>query len=149
LLEVFRENSRLVTCTKNKHKGVHKAEYLYSKSDNFKRYLSSARLLTENENIFVISALHKLVPLYKEIECYDYALSSKTPEEVAAWGKAVADQLMCLYDFSNTRFVILADDDYSSALQPFLPNTDLPLNGIGCGHEGYSQLDLYISNLTK
>jgi len=44
----------LITCTKNKHKGTHKAEYLYSKSDNFVKYLECAKILTANENIFVI-----------------------------------------------------------------------------------------------
>ena len=44
-------NVVLITCTRNKYEGIHKAEYLYSKSENFKKYLASARLLTENNNI--------------------------------------------------------------------------------------------------
>ena len=139
----------LITCTKSKHKGTHKAEYLYSMSNNFVKYLESAKLLADYQDIYVISALHELIPLDKEIECYDYTLKDKSDEENDTWGKNVTEQLESLYKFSDTQFIVLADDDYSSALKPYLPNIEVPLEGIGCGPGGYNQLDDYVCRFIK
>lgn len=138
----------LITCTKNKHGGTHKAEYLYSKSKNFVKYLDCARALVEDKDIFVISALHKLVPLDKELTCYDYTLKGKSKKEKDIWGEEVATQLKELYDVSKTRFVIIAEDDYYTPLAPHLPSMDTPLEGVGCGPDGFEQLDAYIKNFT-
>jgi hypothetical protein len=134
----------LITCTKNKHKGTQKAEYLYSKSPNFRKYLECAKKLTSRENIYVISALHKLVPLDKEIDWYDYTLNNRSEEENYAWGKEVASQLEVLYVFGNTKFIAIADEDYCTFLKPYLKDMDMPLDGIGCGPQGYGLLDDYV-----
>lgn len=136
----------LITCTKNKHTGKHKAEYLYSKSPNFQKYLECSKLLAEYEDIFVISALHYLVPLNEEIEWYDYSLNDKTKQEINAWGRKVAEQLNELYDLNNTRFIIIADENYYMPLTNHLTHIDTPLEGVGCGPEGYNQLDEYVVN---
>jgi len=109
------------------------------------KYLECAKQLSEHRDIFVISALHKLVPLDTMIECYDYTLKNKSYEEINSWGKSVAKQLEALYDLNNTKFIIIADNDYCLALKPYLPNIDMPLNGVGCGPDGYNQLDAYVN----
>lgn len=133
----------LITCTKHKHEGTHKAEYLYSKSENFMKYLECARILADRRDIYIISALHKLLPLDKEIEWYDYTLANRPIHEHYTWGKEVSEQIKVLYDVSETNFVVLADDIYSSALLPYLPYMDTPLQG-NCNPDGYESLDKYI-----
>ena len=139
----------LITCTKNKHLGTHKAEHLYSKSGNFVKYLECAKQLTKREDIYVISALHKLVPLDRRVKCYDFTLKDRQKDEVETWGKDVAMQLNELYDFNNTRFIVIADDDYCTALKPCLPAMDTPLEGFGCSSEGYYQLDAYVKQFVS
>ena len=134
----------LITCTKSKFVGIHKAEKLYAKSNNFVKYIACAKLLADYQDIFVISALHKLVPLYREIEWYDCTLKGKSEQEINAWGKSVAEQLTKLYDIDKTKVIVLADNDYCSALKPYLPCMDTPLEGFGCDPKGYNQLDAYV-----
>jgi len=135
----------LITCTRQKHKGIHEAEYLYSASPNFVRYLSSARSIVDDSDIFIVSALHHLVPLHKTIEDYDCALTERTVQEQFAWGELVAKELSEIYDLDKTRFIVIADDDYCSALLPYLKHMDKPLNGVGCGPAGYEQLDSFLA----
>ena len=139
----------LITCTKNKHTGKHRAEYLYTKSDDFVKYLECARAITDNQDIFVISALHKLVPLYKEIEWYDFTLKGRAKEENEKWGSEVIAQIGELYDVNTTKFIIIADEDYYTALEAHLPYMDAPLKGIGCGPQGYEQLDEYVQEFLQ
>jgi len=133
----------LITCTKHKHEGIHKAEFLYSASENFVKYLECARLMVDDRDIYIISALHYLVPLDRLIESYDCALIEKSKQEQYTWGNEVATQLKTLYDFNNTRFIVIADKDYCSALLPYIPSMDMPLHDVGCGPGGYAQLDNY------
>ena|GEM_PF-3920814 len=41
----------LITCTKHKHEGSHKAEFLYSASENFVKYLECARLMADDKGM--------------------------------------------------------------------------------------------------
>lgn len=134
----------LITCTKHKHAGKHRAEYLYTKSEDFVKYLGCARVITDNQDIFVISALHKLIPLDKEIEWYDFTLKGRSKEENEKWGSEVVEQLKRRYDVSKTRFIVIADEDYYSALEAHLPYMETPLKGVGCGAQGYKHLDEYV-----
>jgi len=141
----------LITCTKHKHDGTHKAEYLYSASQNFAKYLECARSMVADSDIYVISALYNLIPLNKEIESYDYSLSEKSEQEKCTWGNEVVNQLSGLYNINNTKFVVIADDDYCFALSHNPLFIDMPLKGVGCGPAGYEQLDDYVRkyNLNK
>jgi len=136
----------LITCTKTKHNGVHKAEYLYSASQNFVKYLESARSVAADSDIYVISALYNLIPLTKEIKSYDYSLSEKSEQEQYAWGNGITEHLSEHYDINNTKFIVIADEDYCLPLLKNLPFMDMPLEGVGCGPDGYEQLDEYIRN---
>jgi len=84
-----------------------------------------------------------------EVEWYDYTLKDRSDEENDAWGKNVAEQLEKLYDFKDTQFIVLADDDYCSALKPYLLNVEMPLKGVGCGSGGYNQLDYYVNDFMQ
>jgi len=139
----------LITCTKHKHEGSHKAEFLYSASENFVKYLECARLMADDRDIFIISALHCLLPLDKIIDSYECALTKKPKQEQFAWGNEVATQLSMLYVLNNTRFIVIADRNYCSALLPYLPSMDMPLHDVGCGPGGYAQLDNYVTRFVS
>ena len=124
----------LVTCTKDKHKGAHPAGYLYTKSKNFKKYMEYAHVLTDDENIFIISALHGLLSLDSVIDWYDYTLSGKPKSVKETWGKKVSEQIMSRFNVDDTKFIILAGADYSLPLRPYLPNIELPLKGVRIGY---------------
>ena len=124
----------LVACTKEKYKGTYPAGYIYMKSREFRKYMEYARLLTSSENIFVISALHGLLPLDTLIKNYEYALAGKPKFVKDIWGKRVAEQLKLSFDVSETMFVVLADANYFIPLMPHLPNMKMPLKNVllGC-----------------
>jgi len=134
----------LVTCTKSKHKGRHKAGYIYTKSANYRKYFSRAQKLTTTENIFVISALHGLLPLDKEIDCYDYTLMHKSKTIKNAWGEKVANQIKELFNIDNTNFIVIAGADYFVPLRPHLPNMLTPLKNVGRGNIRFATLDAFI-----
>jgi len=124
----------LVTCTSAKHKGRHAAGYIYTKSSNFRKYMELAHLLTDSKSIFVISALHGLLPLDTVIDWYDYTLMGKSKSFKDAWGIKVAEQIRSRFDVNETKFIVLAGADYFVPLIPHLPNMEVPLKGVSMGH---------------
>ena len=124
----------LVTCTSDKHKGRHAAGDIYTKSSNFRKYMELARLLTDSENIFVISALHGLLSLDTVIDWYDYTLMSKPKDVKDAWGMRVAEQIKSRFNVAETMFIVIAGADYFIPLIPHLPNMEVPLKGVSMGY---------------
>ena len=120
----------LVTCTKDKHGGTHAAGHIYTKSSNFRRYMELARLLANDENIYVISALHGLLSLETSVDWYDYTLMGKPTSIKAAWGAKVAGQVKSRYNVNETKFIVLAGADYFVPLKPYLPYMKTPLEGV-------------------
>ena len=124
----------LISCTKSKRKYPCPARLMYdAPRSKFKKTLPLAQTMASDENIFVISAKHGLLPLEKVIEYYDYTLMGKSDKIKNEWGKLVAGQISELYDVSSTKFIILAGKDYYAPLQPYLPNVELPLQGLSSG----------------
>ena len=105
--------------------------------------------MADDRDIFIISALHYLLSLDKLVESYDCVLTEKSKQEQYAWGNEVATQLSMLYDLNNTRFIVIADRNYCSALLPYLPSMDMPLHDVGCGPTGYAQLDNYVKQFVQ
>lgn len=124
----------LLTCTSDKHKGKHAAGYLYTKSRNFIKNMELARLLTDSESIFVISALHGLLSLDTVIDWYDYTLMGKSKKVKDAWGIKVAEQIKSRFNVNETMFIVIAGADYFVPLMPHLPNMEVPLKGVSMGN---------------
>ena len=93
-----------------------------------------ARLLTDSESIFVISALHGLLSLDTVIDWYDYTLMGKSKKVKDAWGIKVAEQIKSRFNVNETMFIVIAGADYFVPLIPHLPNMEVPLKGVSMGY---------------
>lgn len=135
----------LISCSAKKLKVRAKAETLYQ-SAAFKKSLEYARLLNPDK-IFIISALHHLLPLDKEVEPYDVTLATvpkkarekkpnlkilTTPEK-KEWGKRVVEQLKSESDLGKDEFIILAGKEYLKPIQKELKKIITPLEGVSQG----------------
>ena len=133
----------LIACASKKGNKKAKAKDLYI-SALFKSSLSFAYKINADK-IYILSALHHLLELEKEIEPYNVTLSilpkSKTNnsltvlsiEEKKEWGKTVLEQLSKSHDLNNDLFIFLAGKDYISPISPSLTNWENPLDGLRLG----------------
>lgn len=132
----------LISCSAKKLKVKAKAETLYQ-SPTFKKSLQYARLLNPDK-IFIISALHHLLPLDKEVEPYDVTLATVpkrarekkpnlkilTSPEKKEWGKEVIEQLKSESDLGKDEFIILAGKEYLKPIQKDIKTIITPLEGV-------------------
>lgn len=95
------------------------------------------------DKIFILSALHHLLDLDKEIEPYNVTLSNiptskrkadlkvLTPKEKIDWGVKVINQLKLEADLQNDEFIILAGQEYIKPIEGFIStnNVKKPLDG--------------------
>ena len=107
----------------------------------FEQRLTYGQLL-KPDKIFIISALHHLLDLDKEIEPYDVTLSSVPKDKRKAglkilnskekkeWGKAVLEQLIKVADLKKDEFIILAGQSYIKPVASGLSKIEKPLKGI-------------------
>src|SRR5690554_747930 len=112
----------LIACVSKKGDKKTKAKDLY-KSSLFKSSLTYAYKLNPDK-IFILSALHHLLDLDKEIEPYNVTLSNipkdkrkaglkiLSTSEKKEWGKKVIEQLAEQADLKNDNFIILAGQEY-------------------------------------
>jgi hypothetical protein len=133
----------LISCVSRKGKTKTKAKDLY-KGPLFNNSLAYGQSL-KPDKIFILSALHNLLDLDKEIEPYDVTLSYVSPKkrkekpnlkvltkaEANSWGKKVIEQLGEVADLKNDKFIILAGQDYLTPIQNSLTNIEEPLKGVG------------------
>jgi hypothetical protein len=119
----------LIMC--GNHKCNHRAKVIdLYKSDRYKLSIKYGKLITDENNIFVLSAKHGLLSLNQEIEPYDKSLYKMSPTEKEEWSERVITQLRKYTDANNDRYIFLADDTYCEYLSGKLDNTELPLKGI-------------------
>lgn len=131
----------LISCVSNKGTKKTKAKDLY-KGPLFESSLAFAISL-KPDNIYILSALHHLIDLDKEIEPYNVTLSKTantkakpslrvlTSKEKNAWGKKVTDQLKLKADLLTDEFTILAGKAYIEPIEKFMEQTNIkkPLDG--------------------
>lgn len=110
----------LISCVSRKGKTKEKAKDLY-KGPLFTNSLAYGQAL-KPDKIFILSALHHLLDLDKEVEPYDVTLSYVSPDkrkkkpnlkvltkgEAKKWGQKVLNQLGEVADLKKDRFIILA-----------------------------------------
>lgn len=129
------KNVVLVACVAGKNSKPAPAENLYN-SDLFNKSMAYAHKLTDNDNdIYILSAKHKLLPIKKVIAPYDMTLKNFDKDEKQAWSKDVLDDLKKKYDLNKTKFIFLAGDAYKKYLEPELPHTESPLKGLRIGQQ--------------
>lgn len=133
----------LIACVSQKGDRKAKAKDLY-KSTLFKCSLAYAYKLNP-DRIFILSALHHLLDIEKEIEPYDVTLSKipkekrkpglrvLTKEEKKEWGKKVLEKLTELADLKNDSFIILAGKEYIKPIEDAILHLVNPLNGLRQG----------------
>jgi hypothetical protein len=116
----------LLMCAKHKLDHKAKVRNLYI-SSRFQKSIEYAGTLSEDKNIFVLSAKHGLLSLDIEIEPYDKSIYKMSIEEKQAWTSKVVSQLTEVSDINNDTYIFLTDDFYADSLLPFLKNVQLPL----------------------
>jgi len=126
----------LISCVKTKNEGKHKAIELYG-GQLFSGHLKYARetLKFSEKDIYILSALHGVIPSDMEIEPYEKTLNNMKTSEKNKWARNVLDDLNKKFDIKNTKFLILAGKNYHENLMPYLPHAYLPkeLNGLPIG----------------
>lgn len=118
----------LISCCAKKRTYGNYAEVLYD-SDGFKARLAYARLL-DPDGIYVISALHHVIPLTEFIEPYDVCLKDFSPEEKKDWAHLCISQLDDISDRQNDKYIILAGKDYYEELIKGLKHYEIPTRHI-------------------
>lgn len=133
----------LIACVSQKGNKKAKAKDLYI-SQLFKTTLAFANRQNPDK-IFILSALHHLLDIDKEIEPYNVTLSNVpkakrkpelkilTPSEKIVWGKKVVGQLSEQTDLQNDEFIILAGQEYIKPIINSIPHLTNPLNGLRQG----------------
>lgn len=128
----------LISCVSRKGETKAKAKDLY-KGPLFANSLAYGQSL-KPDKIFILSALHHLLDLDKEIEPYDVTLSYVSPEkkekkpnlkvltkgEAKKWGQKVLQQLDKVADLKNDTFIILAGQSYLEPIENGLTNIERP-----------------------
>lgn len=131
----------LISCVSKKGTVKAKAKDLY-KGPLFGNSLAYGQSL-KPDKIFILSALHHLLDLDKEIEPYNVTLSNipiskrkanlkvLTPKEKIDWGQKVINQLLLEADLQNDEFIILAGQEYIKPIVDFIStnNVKKPLDG--------------------
>lgn len=121
----------LISCSKLKRSYACAARELYDASPLFRHSLAYARQLASP--IYILSAKYGLLPEDQIIAPYNESLTDKTSKEKLVWGQTVVSQIQKEFNPEQTRFVILAGRNYYEDLLPYLPNFELPLQGMRMG----------------
>lgn len=128
----------LIACTKSKQDYLCVAREMYYKSSLYRLSYEYAinRVDDENSQIYILSALHHLLPLYKVIEPYNKTLKDMKAAEKKEWGKIVYNKMKETFDMDNTHFVFLTGKEYMKPITNYLESyqysNPIPLHyGIG------------------
>lgn len=135
----------LISCVSRKGNTKLPAKDLY-KGPLFTNSLAYGKSL-KPDNIFILSALHHVLGLEKEIEPYDVSLSYVSPlkrakkpnlkiltkEEAKLWEFKVLEQLGRIADLQNDKFIILAGKAYIEPIRHGLAKIEEPLKGLKQG----------------
>lgn len=106
----------LISCCSLKADYRCAAEYMYI-SPLFKKSLEYARSLTTDENIFILSAKHHLIPLDQEIDPYNVTLNTMKVTSRKEWAEKVNKQISEIPNISSAnKIIILAGQRYREFL---------------------------------
>ena len=121
----------LISCASQKEDSKMEAEKIY-KSTLFKKSLAYAKKL-KPDAIYILSALHHLLPLDKVTAPYNLTLNTMSKKKRTEWGKKVVEQLKQVANLEKDTFVVLAGENYLTPIQSHLKHLELPLKGMKIG----------------
>ena len=125
----------LVACVATKLDKPAAAENLYV-SDLFKKNLAYAKRLTNDSDIYILSAKHHLLPLKKKIAPYDKTLKDFDSDAKKAWSDKVLSQLKSKgYNLDKDKFIFLAGNEYRKYLEPEMAHVNVPFKGLRIGQQ--------------
>ncbi|WP_223761749.1 DGQHR domain-containing protein DpdB [Corallococcus sp. AS-1-6] len=107
----------LVGCGKAKLRHSAPARDLYT-GNLFRAHLAEAEAMTPH--VYVLSALHGLLPLDEKVAPYDVTLRGMLDEKRAAWGRQVVDALVRLYPAGAVELIVYAGRAYAEPIQDAL-----------------------------
>lgn len=101
----------------------------------FQANLRYARSLNPN-SIYILSALHGLLPLDQVIDPYDLTLNRMSDPQIQEWSRKVIWQIsLAGLDPKADEFIFLAGDKYRKFLTPSLANVRVPMAGLSIGKQ--------------
>lgn len=123
----------LIVCGKRKDVAPQKAVALYQ-GELFRRSLAYA-LSRGVSQVYVLSALHGLLPADAVVAPYNLSLSDLSAPERRRWASRVLQALERVEHISRTHFIILAGRNYRDHLVKRLSSYEVPLEGLGIGEQ--------------
>jgi hypothetical protein len=119
----------LLSCTKSKLDHKAQAQELYSASPMFKKTLEYGKSLNPDK-MYILSAKHHLVPLTKMLEPYDKTLKEMSKEQKEQWANETLRQMKSYgLNLDKDEFIFLAGSEYITPLNPYINNTQAPMEG--------------------
>jgi cytoplasmic iron level regulating protein YaaA (DUF328/UPF0246 family) len=109
----------LIGCTKQKRKIESRALNLYDVSPYFVKRRNYAERVIQADKIFILSALHELLPAEQEVEPYNICLKDLSRNASKIWAEHVLNQINSELN-KNDEIFILSGSDYSKDLYPLL-----------------------------
>lgn len=138
----------ILSCTKSKTDHRAPAQELYSASPMFKKTLAYGKSL-EPDKMFILSALHHLVPLNKELDPYDKTLKEMPKDEKEKWGEETMKQMKSAgLDLNKDKFIFLTGSEYLKPFRNYITNLETPMEGRRLG-ERLKWLNSQISKLNE
>lgn len=124
----------LIACAKGKARNRVRASLMYQ-SPLFQSNLRFAKTLAPSR-IFILSALHGLLPLDQVIDPYDLTLNRMSDSQIQEWSKKVLWQMASAgLDHAKDEFIFLAGDKYRKYLAQHLANVKVPMAGLSIGKQ--------------
>ncbi|MCY1047584.1 DGQHR domain-containing protein DpdB [Corallococcus sp. bb12-1] len=127
----------LVGCGKAKLTHPAPARDLYT-GPLFRAHFAEAEATTSH--VYVVSALHGLLPLAARVEPYDFTFRGQGRDYSAAWGRLLLESLTRLYPAGAVDVLVYAGRSYAEPLHDALAESSLagwtvkePLKGAGQG----------------
>jgi len=124
----------LISCSKKKLQGPEAIEAckLYQGTLFKYSYKYAQETLFANE-IFILSAMHELLPAHQRIHYYDLKLADLPVAERRAWGESVAEKLVYEVAYLNPIVFVLAGKTYMRYIEEHIDDLEVvyPLRGLG------------------
>ncbi|MBM7023462.1 DUF6884 domain-containing protein [Treponema sp. Marseille-Q4523] len=120
----------LISCSKEKEPGKHRAEDLYIGS-LYKKELAYAKHVIKPDMIFILSDKYHLLELSTEVSDYKGMFKQQPAAERKKWAQKVLASLKEKTDMEKDEFTILAGEKYFHYLIPALKKYKTPLHEKG------------------
>lgn len=124
-----------IGCGKKKNTHTCEAKDMYLGS-YFSTCLEYAKTLTNEENIYILSAKYGVLKLNDIISPYDVTLNKATKKEYEVWKNKVLNQLKELNITSDIPVTFLCGKNYYKELLSYFKDINIPLKDfIGMGYQ--------------